>query len=231
MAGAGGVAGAGGTAGTGGVAGAAGMAGAGGVAGAAGGVGGAGGAAGTAGMGGAGGAAGGTGGTAGAGGAGGSGGLAVCGTDNGLGQGSTCNQVDATGMCVSSTTSTAAPPTPEGGAIQEGTYDLVGITIYPGDSGNTDVFVPRRKTVAITNVTATTADIQQAEQQGSTVDRESGSLALSGHTLTFTQSCPTADGGAGDTSGMVDFTYDAGTMTIIETHGGGAIVVEVYQKR
>jgi hypothetical protein len=116
--------------------------------------------------------------------------------------------------------------------IQNGTYDLVSITVHPGDGGgNIDVFSPVHKTVVISNATTTSADIQQADQQGDFLERQTGTLAISGHSLTFAQSCPAVDAGAGNASGTADFTYSGITMTVFETHGGGAVVVEVYQKR
>ncbi len=231
----GGHAGGGGASATGGTGGAAGgHAGTGGSAGAAGGRGGAGG---TAGAGGLAGAAGGQSGAAGgSAGAGGAGELAMCGTDTRTSQGLEClsNTVDATGPCVTATISHDPTPTAGGGNIQQGTYDLVSITAYPADAGSAaDVLSPVRKTVVLANGTANVLNINEADLSGSFLRRQSGTLSTTANTLTFTQTCPTPDGGTNQ-SGTAGYTFATGatpTLTVIENQVGHGAVVEVYQRR
>jgi hypothetical protein len=212
------------------------------------GIGGAGGTAGTAGGGGgAGGTAGGGGGAAGssaggaagssAGGAAGSnpdGGLAMCGTDNSTSEGLSCNTLDATGTCVTATISNAALPTVVvGGIVQAGIYDLVSITVYPGDGGSVDVLSPVRKTLTLSNLTSSTADINEVDLSGNFMRRQTGTLVVSLGSLTFTQTCPAADAGNASGTAMYDFSTPGGTPTLrlIKPQGTVAFVVEVYQKR
>ena len=245
--GSGGHAGSGGTAGAAG--GHAGGGAAGGTAGGGGGHAGSGGTAGAAGghAGGGGGATGGTAGAAGghAGNAGGAGGtqsdagtdaLAMCGTDTDTSEGVECINVtvDATGPCVSATISNNPPPTPAGGNISQGTYDLTSITVYSGDAAVPNVLSPVRKTVMLTNDTANTLKMQETDVSGSFIRRQEGivTTTATGTTLTLTQSCPTIDAGSNMfTSG---YTYTVGattTLTIFEDHGANGIVAEVWQKR
>jgi hypothetical protein len=243
--GTGGAAGAGGSAGAaGGHAGTGGAAGAGGSAGAAGGHAGTGGAAGAggnagaagghAGTGGAAGAAGGAGGHAGTGGTsdGGVDALPMCGTDTDTSEGLTCTTLDATGGCVTATISNNPSPTAAGGNIQQGTYDLVSITVYAGDASAAAVLSPVRKTVVLTNGTGGVLNLQEADLSGSYLRRQSGTLSTSGNTLTYTQLCPAVDGG--NQSGSADYTFTPGAtpkLTIIENHDSHGFVVEVYQQR
>jgi len=242
---AGGRAGGGGNA-TGGVGGAGGRAGAGGSAGAGGTAGAAGGHAGTGGAAGAGGTAGAAGGHAGAGGTAGAGGvgghvttdggvdaLAMCGTNNDTSEGLTCSTLDATGGCVTATISSDPMPTAAGGNIQQGTYDLISVTAYPGDASSAaSVLSPVRKTVVLTNGTANVLNLSEADLSGSFLRRQTGTLTTSGTTLTFTQTCPAADAGNG--AGTAGYTFTAGAtpmLTVIENHDMHGSVVEVYQKR
>ncbi|HVV16986.1 MAG TPA: hypothetical protein VHH90_07265 [Polyangia bacterium] len=160
-------------------------------------------------------------------------GLAACGTDNDTSEGLTCTTLDATGGCVTATISHDPPPTAAGGNIQQGTYDLVSITAYPGDAGSAaDVLSPVRKTVVLTNGTANVLNLAEADLSGSFLRRQTGTLSTSGTTLTFTQACPAADAGSG--SGTASYTFAPGatpTLTVIENHDTHGMVVEVYQKR
>jgi len=210
----------------------------------------AGGHAGSGGMAGAAGGHGGNGGTAGAAGghagnAGGAGGtqsdagtdaLAMCGTDTDTSEGVECINVtvDATGPCVSATISNNPLPTPAGGNISQGTYDLTSITVYSGDAAVPNVLSPVRKTVMLTNDTANTLKMQETDVSGSFIRRQEGivTTTATGTTLTLTQTCPTIDAGSNMfTSG---YTYTAGattTLTVFEDHGANGIVAEVWQKR
>jgi hypothetical protein len=229
--------GAGGAGGRGGSTGSAGSSGGAGTAGAAGGgtgggasgagVGGGAGTGGTAGLGGSGGTGGGSGGSAG-GGSGGTGGVAMCGTDNGAGSGSTCNTLSAGGPCVTSVlSSSATPPAPAGGPIAAGTYNLTSQTFYGSpDAGGLDS--DRRVTIGVSKVTATSLTFEFLQVAGTQVNRASGTAAVSTTTIDYTFTCPTlADGGMqGGTEG---FTATLNTLTLMQSRNGGT-VVSVYTK-
>jgi hypothetical protein len=123
-------------------------------------------------------------------------------------------------------------PTAAGGTIEVGTYDLVNITIYPGDSGTIQVLSPARKTVTIAHGTAGAFDIQEADAAGTYERRQNGTLTTSSAMITFTQACPSTD--AGNASGTVGYTFTPGataTLAVIEPHGGIPSIIELYQKR
>ena len=124
-----------------------------------------------------------------------------------------------------------------GGTIQTGTYNLISITVYPGDSGANQVLSPVRKTITIAHASGGAYDVQEVDAAGSYVRRQNGSITTSGTgtaaMLTFTQSCPTTDGG-NNANGMAGYTVMTGnmaTLTVIEPRGNGASVVEVYEKQ
>src|SRR5262245_57402471 len=111
-------------------------------------------------------------GTAGAGTAG-AGGLPACSAVNEPGSGATCNVIAAGGPCVSGTFSTAAPPTPGGGAFVAGTYNLVSETFYGSadDQMNFQPGVPFRQTYALSQVTSTSFTLDQVWATGTYVAR------------------------------------------------------------
>jgi hypothetical protein len=159
--------------------------------------------------------------------------VALCGSDTDPSEGLTCGSLVATGNCVTASTNTGAPPAPGGGTIQTGTYDLISITVYPGDSGTVQVLSPVRKTVTVAHGTAGAYDTQEVDVSGSYVRRQNGSITTSAAMLTFTQTCPTTDGGnnANGTAGYTVTTGNMATLTVFEPQGSSATVVEVYQKR
>jgi hypothetical protein len=159
--------------------------------------------------------------------------LAMCGTETNPSEGLSCNALVATGGCVTATVATGAAPAGSGGTIETGTYDLVSITLYPGDAGAFQVLSPVRKTVTIAHGTAGAFDTQEVDAAGTYLRRQNGSITVSGSMLTFTPTCPTTDGG-NNGAGTVGFTFTPGataTLAVVEPHGNNASVVEVYQKR
>jgi len=123
------------------------------------------------------------------------------------------------------------------GTIQSGTYDLVSMTVYPGDSGSVDVLSPVRKTVVISVPSGGpdhTFNTQEADLSGNYLFRQNGTITTSGGTtVTFTPTCPAADAGAMG-GGTASYTSVVGAQTVLsifEPHGSGATVLEVYQKR
>jgi hypothetical protein len=158
----------------------------------------------------------------------------MCGTDNQPSEGLSCNMVDATGPCVTATTSTDAPPAGLGGTIVVGTYDLTRLTIYPGDSGATDVLTPVRKTIVISGGTSNIYAFEEADASGTYVRRATGVVQAStaaGFTYTEICSMPPDGGIRGPTAEYTASILGGSTLTIIEFHGAGLVTVEVYQQR
>ena len=170
--------------------------------------------AGTSGGAGVGGQGGGSAGTAG-GGAAGTGGAPACSTATGPNSGATCNVVAAGGPCVTATFSTAAPPTPAGGAFAGGTYNLVSQTFY-GSADVEKTFVPGvpfRQTYVLSNVTSTSFTLDQVSTTGTVVGRSHVTAAVSGMTATFTQTCPAPDAGI-DSGGTFELTATSTSITL-----------------
>jgi hypothetical protein len=221
--------------GTGGAGGATGKGGSGGSAGVSGGTGGSagvsGGTGGSAGVSGGAGTAGGAG-TTGSGGAGGA--LAACGDATGAGEGETCNSVIPMGPCVTETFSTATPPSPAGGTIVAGTYNLTTLTAYvAADAGVATGQIGQvgRQTFVLTSGTSSASPsltLAQAQSSGTAIARSSGPVAISGMTATFTPTCPVTDGGG--QGGTDQFTATSTGFTLFETKDNGATVVSVFMK-
>jgi hypothetical protein len=172
-------------------------------------------------------ASGGSGGTSGGGGGAG-GALATCGNSSDQGSGDTCNTAAATGPCVTQQLSTATAPTPAGGTIVAGTYNLTSLTLFnppEGGSQSTD----RRETLVVSAVTAGSLTLDQVHVSGSSTQRSHGTVIIAGTTLTFTPTCP-PPGDGGDSGGSAGFTASTTMFTLIEAHGGGSSQVSVFTK-
>lgn len=201
----------------------------GGGAGAKGGTTGTGGAAGSNGIAGANGDAGAGGGTGGAGGA-----LPLCG--DGAEAAEQCSSLTGYvtgGFCIPTNILSATAPTPEGGTVSNGTYQL-GSSIFYGTlpdaaGGNlTGDFATRRESFVITNATATSFTLDQYALDGTQASSEEGTVAVSGTTVTYTRTCP-QPGDGGDNGGSAGFTATATTFTLFMSEDGGTLV-RIYGK-
>jgi hypothetical protein len=161
----------------------------------------------------------------------GTGGLAACGTSTSPSVGDSCNTVDATGPCVTSTVGSGTPPTPAGGSIVAGTFDLTSLTVYPiADAGTQTGTDTRREALAFSAVTTSTLTLQMTQASGTTIARQAGTVVISGSQVTFTPTCP-PPGDAGDNGGSAGFTATSTTFTLFDTGDGGDLRVSVYTKR
>jgi hypothetical protein len=132
------------------------------------------------------------------------------------------------------THSTSAAPTPAGGTLSAGTYDLTSVTLHSAlaaDGGRPTEF-PRRETVVLTG-TGNNFTVQTAQVSGTTVERQNGTLTATGTQATFAQTCPPPGDGGDDGGGTFGYTVGTMTFTIIEATGSstGAIRVAVYTQR
>jgi len=153
----------------------------------------------------------------------------VCGDSNSGDSGLSCNTVDATGPCVTDTVASGSPSAATGGQIVAGTYDLTSRTIYNAPDGGNDGGA-RRETVVITG-SGNSFTVQTAHASGTQHERQNGSVAVSGTTLVFTQTCPAPGDGGDDSSGPLGFDATTTSFSIQEMTGSGAIRVNVYTKR
>jgi hypothetical protein len=165
------------------------------------------------------------------GGTGGTGGDPACSAAAGPNSGETCNVVAAGGLCVLGTFSTAAAPTPAGGAFAGGTYNLVSQTFH-GSAEAERSFLPGepfRQTYALSNVTSTSFTLDQIFTSGTVVARSHETAAVSGMTATFTQTCPGPDAGI-DWGRTVEFTATPSSITLFRTSTlfqGTIVLIEV----
>src|SRR5436190_6385195 len=164
----------------------------------------------------------------------GAGGVAACGVaSGGENSGETCNVIAAGGPCVAVTFSTAAAPTPAGGAFAAGTYNLTSETLYGSAELQADFLPgqPFRRTYVLSDVTSTSFTLDLVETLGTIVARAHETVAVSGMTATFTPTCPPADAGA-VWGGSDEFTVTSTSITLIRPVTGvsGLIDVRVYDK-
>jgi hypothetical protein len=120
-----------------------------------------------------------------------------------------------------------AAPTPAGGQIMPGTYDLTAMLIYAADggSGGPD---PRRETVVIV-ANGGGFDVTIAEITGSNLRRSNGVATTSGTQLTFAPSCP-GPGDGGDSGGTMGYSATATTFSVFES-GSADVRVNTYTRR
>lgn len=162
-----------------------------------------------------------TGGTGGAG--GGTGGSAMCGTSNAQDQGATCNTLSAAGPCVTTTISNGTPPTPAGGTIVAGTYNVTSQTVYgSADAGTSSE--PYRETVAVSGVTPTSLTFALVQVSGTHTNRTSGTDTISGTTVSAMNSCP-PPGDGGSQGAALGYTATPTTVTLISSDNGVTTVI------
>jgi hypothetical protein len=128
----------------------------------------------------------------------------------GLGTGSGCNTVVAAGPCVTQRTIGVTGPFGGGGVIVAGTYELTSSALYLGESdgsprdGGTD-HVVGKKTIVISNVTASSFTYDEVDVLGNRTDRSHGTATINSFSVTFTPTCP-APGTPGGGSRSVGFS-------------------------
>lgn len=174
---------------------------------------------------------GGTNGGAGNGGAGGA--LAVCGDATGVGE--TCSTIvgAATGPCVVTMMSSGTAPTPAGGSISNGTYEMTSSTFYgtlpdAGNGQDSGDLSTRRETFVVTGASASSFTLEQFRVDGAQIESEEGTVSVSGTMVTYAPSCPPPHDG-GNNGGSAGFTATATTFTLIISENGGTLV-RVYTK-
>jgi hypothetical protein len=171
----------------------------------------------------------GTGGGAGAGGgnAGTGGASAACGSSTDPSTGAGCNTLDPAGACVTETLGTGSAPSPAGGTIAAGIYDLTSMTRYAGPDGGGGGSDARQASLAVSSVIANSFALQITEVSGTSVRRQSGTVVASGTQVTFTAACPIG----GDGGGTASYTATATSFTLFDMTDSGDLRVSVYTKR
>jgi hypothetical protein len=90
---------------------------------------------------------------------------------------------------------------------------------------------PVRQTYVLSDVTATSFTLDQVETVGTIIARAHETAAVSGMTVTFTQTCPPADAGI-DWGGSDELTASSTSITLIRSVTGvsGLTEVRVYDR-
>ena len=151
-----------------------------------------------------------------------------CGDSTSSNSGDTCNVVVAAGPCVVPQSSTGTPPTPAGGTIVAGTYNLTSETVYGVADGGNNQQGGHRQTLMASAVVAGSFTLDQVEESGTTIARSHGTVVATGTMVTFTPTCP-PPGDGGDQGGSANYTATATTFDLIQTQNG-TIDVQVYTK-
>jgi len=124
-----------------------------------------------------------------------------------------CNAVTLSAGNVPETAGAGAFPTPAGGTIADGTYQLTGFYIYP--PGSIDAY-RRRETLVISG-----GSVQSARQTDSgAIERNTGTFTTSGTNLVFSVTCP------GAATVTLPYTASATTLRIFDISPG---VNEVHE--
>jgi hypothetical protein len=123
---------------------------------------------------------------------------------------------------------TGPAPTPAGGPITAGTYDLVSVNVYPGpDAGTNNGQSDQRSTWIISSVTSTSLSLDVIEVSGTTTKRQSGAVTIAGSNVTFAPTCPSGGNGGGSAA----YTATTTTFTLFDMGDSGDLRVKVYNKR
>jgi hypothetical protein len=132
------------------------------------------------------------------------------------------------GPCVMQTFSTSAPPSPAGGTLTAGTYNLISVTDYVAADAAAPVAGDARQTIVLSNVTATSLTLDEAISSGTFLYRSSGTVAIDGLNSNYTVTCPATDGG--NPVQPTQFTATSSGFTLFEQENTGILRVTVFTK-
>jgi hypothetical protein len=153
-------------------------------------------------------------------------GLATTCTGNGQVTGGGCSTIEATGPCVTTTTSAAPVPTPTGAVngVTAGSYDLMASTLYTADGG-TNHEPARRETLSIDGVTKTSFVLNWTQVSGTASMRWSGEVTVDIGQISYVVTCPEFA-----SEQDFDFSFDAasGTLSFIDPNAPGGTLVSTY---
>jgi hypothetical protein len=172
---------------------------------------------------------GGSSGATGIGGVGGTTGIPDCGTSALPDSGLSCNALHHYGYCTLSGFYSFPAPAATGGPISSGTYELDSIQAHwlRPDAGGGDLEVLRGETMVVAG-SGTTLTAEVAQRWNTSTRRANYTLTISGTQLTFTQTCPVADGGVA--TRVVEYSAINGTLLLREQHTEGIVVSEYRQR-
>jgi hypothetical protein len=112
--------------------------------------------------------------------------LSLCACSSSSAQGTPCNTLVDDGPKVPATEIAAAAPTPAGGAIADGTYQLTAVTAYSGPGGSTlGVALTASEVQTISGMTIQEDGILNGQES-----RYTTTFTTSGTTLSTSDTCP-----------------------------------------
>jgi hypothetical protein len=152
---------------------------------------------------------------------------ATCGTSTDPSVGDICNTLDATGACVTETLGTGSPPSPAGGTVGAGTYDLTSMVRYPTADGGSNMDEDRRETLRVSSVVGSAFSLEMTRVSGTSVQRQAGGVVASETQVTFTPTCPVGS----DSGGTAGYSSTSTTFTLFDMNGAGELRLSTYTKR
>jgi len=121
-----------------------------------------------------------------------------------------CGAPSACGEAVTLQPTPAAPPAAEGGTLQDGSYELVQLVAFNAVSLESQLRAT--KVFSQGSLASTVGDVSN----GQTI-MSSGPYTVSGTTLTWTQTCPSAE------TLTYSFTARSGSLTLYQVSGSSTI--------
>lgn len=128
-----------------------------------------------------------------------------------------CSTLVPGGAYVTPMFSSATPPTPSGGTLIPGTYNLIAITHYAVDGGSGAAGEPRRSTLVSNYPDLSLVDEAMDSDGGCTYVRQVGTTVGSGTNITFTPSCPSCT----NCGGSIEYSVNGNELTLFEGSGPG----------
>ena len=157
---------------------------------------------------------------------------AVCPAAAGETTNASCNDVVATGPCVSPVMVDDNAPGPEGGTLVAGTYDLSARIVYTNPGGATGpAGEPLAETIVLSGA-GTTWTIEVADLSAASASRRTLSLTLVGSNgqTRATATCPVPEP-ANANAGPLYYTAADGTLVIYHLGANGPIQADTYTAR
>ncbi len=128
-----------------------------------------------------------------------------------------CSTLVPGGAYVTPMYSSATPPTPSGGTLVPGTYNLIAVTLYVADGGTGTAGEARRSTLVSNYPDLSLVDEAMESDGGCTYVRQVGTTVGSGTNITFTPSCPACT----NCGGSIEYSVNGNELTLFEGSGPG----------
>lgn len=138
-----------------------------------------------------------------------------------------CSTLEPGGAYVIAMYSSASPPTPSGGTLIPGTYNLTAVTYYVTDGGSGAAGGQRKSTIVSNYPNLSLVDGILESDGGCTYVRQVGTTVGTGTQITFTPSCPSCT----NCDVMLDYSVAGNELTIFENPGSPNLRTQTYTKQ